>query len=88
MTTRSSISFRGRVGLSFGFALSLAACGEQDERTYEADATDVSGSELIVATPTPGAPDAELPETPMTPVPDDSVEAGQIESTEAEVLTY
>lgn len=53
-----------------GAALALAACGGADdtETTYEVDATDQSGGELIVETPVPGAVDVELPETPMTPV--------------------
>ncbi len=84
MTKRSRFSLRGRAVLSLGLALSLAACGEQDERAYEADATDVSEGELIVTTPTSGAPDIELPETPMTPVPEDGSEVDQMESTQAE----
>lgn len=52
-------------------ALALAACGSQDETppTYEAGATDEGGGELIVSTPDPNAVQVELPETPMTPVP-------------------
>ena len=52
-------------------ALALTACGSQDEPppTHEAGATDVSGGELIVSTPDPNAVQVELPETPMTPVP-------------------
>ena len=50
-------------------ALSLAACSEPEEPTYEADAEDLSGGELIVSEATPGVP-VDLPETPMTPVPE------------------
>ncbi len=52
-----------------GLAFSLAACGEREEPTYEADAEDLSGGELIVSEATPGVP-VNLPETPMTPVPE------------------
>lgn len=53
-----------------GLALTLAACGgAEEETTYEADVTDVSGGELIVTEETPGAVPVTLPETPMTPVP-------------------
>lgn len=52
-------------------ALMLAACGEADEPEYEADATDVSGGELIVTDETPAVP-VDLPDTPMTNVPADT----------------
>lgn len=84
MTTPNNFSIRSGVAFSFGLALLLAACGGQDEREYEADATDISEGELIVSTPTPGVPDLDLPETPMTPVPEDTVEADQMEGTEPE----
>jgi hypothetical protein len=83
MTKRSNLSIQGGAALSLAFALTLAACGE-NERTYEPDATDVGEGELIVATPSPGAPDPELPETAMTPVPDDTAETDPSESTPAE----
>ena len=58
--------------LSCAAALALAACGGQDDSdaTYEAGAEDQSGGELIVSTPDPNAVPVTLPETPMTPVPD------------------
>lgn len=52
-----------------GLAFSLAACGEREEPTYEADVEDLSGGELIVSEPDPDAVPVDLPETPMTPVP-------------------
>lgn len=51
-------------------ALALAACGgSETEPTYEADATDQSGGELIVTDPSETGVAVDLPETPMTPVP-------------------
>ncbi|MET1757073.1 hypothetical protein ABVV53_16655 [Novosphingobium sp. RD2P27] len=62
-------------------ALPLAACGGQEETTYEADATDVSGGELIVTEATsPGVP-VDVPDTPMTNVPPETPEAGQASPT-------
>lgn len=49
-------------------ALALAACGAQEEKTYEADATDESGGELIVTPEDPDAVPVDIPETEMTPV--------------------
>lgn len=49
-------------------ALALAGCSQ--EPTYEVDATDQSGGELIVTTPAPGAVPVETPTTPMTMAPD------------------
>ncbi|MEW9854976.1 hypothetical protein [Novosphingobium sp. M1R2S20] len=59
-------------------ALPLAACGGQpEEKTYEADATDVSGGELIVTDAnSPGVP-VDVPEVPMTNVSPESPEAGE-----------
>ncbi len=50
-------------------ALALAACGAEEEKTYEADVTDESGGEIIVTDVDPAAVDVELPETEMTNVP-------------------
>lgn len=63
-------------------ALSLAACGEREEPTYEADAEDLSGGELIVSEATPGIP-VDLPETPMTPVPEGEAGAAPDAAAEA-----
>lgn len=51
--------------------LALAACGDPEvtEPTYEADAIDEGGGELIVTDPAETGVPVELPETPMTPVP-------------------
>ena len=49
--------------------LALAACGKSSEPTYEADATDESGGQLIVQDADSAAVPVNLPETPMTPVP-------------------
>ena len=55
-------------------ALALAACSGQDESdaTYKAGVEDKSGGELIVTTPDPNAVPVKLPETPMTPVPNET----------------
>lgn len=62
------ISFRPAAALALAGSLALAACNKS-ETTYEADATDESGGELIVSTDTAGVP-VDLPTTAMTPVPD------------------
>ena len=62
---------RARRILPLGAALALAACGgEAQEPTYEADAEDMSGGELIVTEEDPEAVPVDLPETEMTNVPD------------------
>ncbi|MBT8427224.1 MAG: hypothetical protein KJO02_04260 [Erythrobacter sp.] len=53
-------------------ALALAACGQEQETTYEADATDLGGGELIVTEEDPDAVPVDTPDTPMTNVPDDT----------------
>ena len=55
--------------LTLTAGLSLAACGEAEEPTYEVDATDESGGELIVADEDPEGVAVDLPETEMTNVP-------------------
>lgn len=68
MNTRST-SFRksATAALAGAFALSLAACQAQDDTTYEADAVDESGGDLVVVPEDEGVA-VDLPETPMTPV--------------------
>lgn len=66
-------------------ALALAACGQQEEKTYEADAEDMSGGELIVTEQDPAAVEVDIPETEMTMVPGGEVEAQESEAPEAEV---
>jgi len=57
-------------------ALALVACtAEEEAPTYEADAEDLSGGELIVNPEDPAAVDVDLPETEMTPVPEGAEEA-------------
>ncbi len=53
-------------------ALALAACGQDQEATYEADATDLGGGELIVTEEDPEAVPVDTPDTPMTSVPDET----------------
>lgn len=55
-------------------ALALAACGEPEEPSYEADATDMSGGELIVSDEDPAAVPVDTPDTEMTMTPDMSAE--------------
>lgn len=55
--------------LGLAAAMALAACADTEETTYEVDATDVGGGELIVREEDPDAIPVELPETPMTNVP-------------------
>ena len=50
-------------------ALSLAACSGETEKTYEVDATDESGGELIVADEDADGVPVDLPETELTGVP-------------------
>jgi uncharacterized lipoprotein YmbA len=63
-------------------ALALAACGgEPEEKTYEVDATDESGGDLIVEDVDPAAVPVEVPDTAMTNVPADdaATEEGAME---------
>lgn len=65
-----------------GLALALAACaGEEDETTYEVDAEDLSGGELQVREPDPGAPEVDVPEVEMTNVPPEEADAAMDEET-------
>ena len=55
-------------------ALMLAACGgAEEETTLETDVEDLSGGDFIVTEEDPDAVPVDLPETPMTPVPEDEV---------------
>ena len=64
--TSSTIRIAGII-IPLAGAAALAACAPEAP-TYEADATDESGGELIVTEETP-AIDVDLPETEMTMVP-------------------
>ena len=55
------------LALPLAAMLGLAACSQADEKTYEADATDQSGGELIVTDEDP----VDTPDTAMTPAPTD-----------------
>ncbi|MEZ5743804.1 MAG: hypothetical protein R3D89_08770 [Sphingomonadaceae bacterium] len=65
MTKRITI----QSALAASAALLLAACGSEDATTYEADAVDESGGELIVEDADAPGVDVNLPETEMTNVP-------------------
>ena len=56
--------------LPIGAACALAACGEAEEPAMEADATDLSGGELIVSDADAQGVDVTLPDTAMTPEPE------------------
>ena len=52
-------------------ALAVAACNpESEQKEYEVGASDEGGGELIAREPDPEEVDVDLPETPMTPVPE------------------
>jgi hypothetical protein len=52
--------------------------GQEDVApTYEADATDASGGELIVRDPDPAEVQVDEPDTPMTPVPAENPAAAE-----------
>ena len=55
--------------LALGGAVLLTACAEQEEKTYEVDATDESGGELIVSDVDPEAVPVDTPDTEMRNVP-------------------
>lgn len=63
-----------RAAMMGAFALSLAAC-QSEEVEMEADAEDLSGGELITTPVDAEGVDVELPETPMTNVPAEEMEA-------------
>ncbi|MEL7729671.1 hypothetical protein AAG612_09050 [Citromicrobium bathyomarinum] len=61
-------------------ALSLAACNaESEDTTYEVDATDESGGELIVADEEANSVPVDVPETEMTNVPPEEMAQGDAE---------
>lgn len=55
--------------------LAVAACNQAQERSYEVDATDEGGGELIVSDVDPNAVPVELPKVEMTNVPAEEAEA-------------
>ncbi|MBO6527516.1 hypothetical protein [Erythrobacter sp.] len=70
MTTRFTTA-----ALPLAAALALVACGEAEDTTYEVGATDEGGGELIVSEEDPNAVEVDLPETPMTNVPEEDASA-------------
>lgn len=69
--------------LALGGAAMLAACGAQEEKTYEVDATDESGGELIVSDVDPEAVPVTTPDTEMTNVaPEEDTVEGEAETAE------
>ena len=69
--------------LALGGAALLAACGGQEEKTYEVDATDESGGELIVSDVDPEAVPVDTPDTEMTNVaPEEEAAEGEAEVSE------
>ena len=63
-------------------ALCLAACGEPEETTYEVDAVDQSGGELIVTDEDPDAVPVDTPDTAMTPAPTEEADTSAMPSAE------
>lgn len=73
--------------LTLAASFALAACGgEPEETTYEADATDVGGGELIVTEEDPAAVPVDTPDTPMTNVPDEEAAAADETPGDAEPI--
>ncbi|MGX7896447.1 hypothetical protein [Tsuneonella sp. HG222] len=62
---------RRLVPLAAALGLALAACSDsaEEEPTYEADAVDESGGDLIVRDADEPGVAVDVPETPMTNVP-------------------
>lgn len=61
---------RASAGLAGLAALSLAACSEPAEKTYDTRTQDQSGGEFIVNDADSPGVAVDVPETEMTPVPD------------------
>ena len=81
MTTRFTAA-----ALPLAAAFALSACGEAEDTTYEVDATDEGGGELIVTEEVPGAVEVDTPDTPMTNVPEDGTEPAGDEASDAEPI--
>jgi len=69
MTTRYTAA-----ALPLAAAFALSACGQAEDTTYEVDATDEGGGELIVTEQQPDAVEVDTPDTPMTNVPEEGAE--------------
>ena len=70
------------LALPLAAMLGLAACSQADEKTYEADAVDQSGGELIVNDEDPNAVPVDTPDTAMTPVPTEEADTSAMPSAE------
>ena len=68
-----------RAAVVGAFALSLAAC-QSEEVELEADAEDLSGGELITTPVDAEGVEVDLPETEMTPVAEEGIEAADAEA--------
>ena len=77
MAYASQTNFSFKLLLAAVAAVGLAGCGEEPAKEYETDVVDESGGELIVDELNPDAVDVNLPETPMTPVPEEEAPAGE-----------
>ena len=71
------------IALPLAAMLGLAACSQADEdKTYEADAVDQSGGELIVTDEDPDAVPVDTPDTAMTPAPTEEADTSGMPSAE------
>jgi len=70
-----------RIALPLAVLLPLAACGGSDPEpaNVETDVEDISGGEMMVPDETSAEVPVDLPETPMTPVPDASASTAPAE---------
>lgn len=73
-----------RTLLPLGAALALAACGAEEDVTYETDTEDLSGGELQVADPDAEGVEVELPQTEMTNASQEEIDAAHAEDAAAE----
>jgi hypothetical protein len=60
-------------------AFALSACADEEQRTYEADAEDLSGGDLQVGQRQAGEVPVDVPETEMTMVPPAEAEGAMAE---------
>tara|TARA_B100000749_G_scaffold98531_1_gene75116 strand:- start:798 stop:1049 length:252 start_codon:yes stop_codon:yes gene_type:complete len=71
------------IALPLAAMLGLAACSQaKEDKTYEADAVDQSGGELIVTDEDPNAVPVDTPDTAMTPVPTEEASPSAMPSAE------
>ncbi|MGY6551119.1 MAG: hypothetical protein ACXIT4_04395 [Erythrobacter sp.] len=77
--TRPSFTARAIIPIAALAALSLNACSEEKERTFETRTEDLSGGEFIVTPEDREGVEVNIPSTPMTPVPQDGAAATRAE---------